>query len=527
MKILDSGERKRRWPGRLSIFLFALFVIAAGLGLLRIDFLRRVKHDPKGMLLDIPKSLLHAKLHAPPLDELHFHMKFKDYEKILAKREEALRVGLLFSDDSDEVPAELEADGRTIPVKMRLKGDWPDHFQTDKWSFRVKTKKGTQYHGMRRFSVQAPWVRRYLGEWLFLASVRREGILAPRYDFVKLVFNGKSKGIYAVEEHFAKELLESEKRAEAPIAKFDENPHWEQRRISHNDFHLGWFDLDHLDFRTAQVSFFSQSKLQENPVMREQMEATRHLLEGFQREKLKPSQVFDLQSMARFLALCRVWGADHALIWHNLRFYYNPVTTRLEPIAFDGEPWGWSEEDKMRSDLFAGQQFSMSRGGWYPWIRDFLAQKEALSLYMRALWEYSDPAWSKSLLDEYGKGLHDRLLALHLEWPQLQSPAPALLDGQRFFRGKLQTPVALEGKYSADGEGLKLRVGSVCDVPLELLAVRVGNRSFELPQPLFLSAYEKLESRQEHEFHVPLSLPAQGEQVRRGVPEFRPAADPA
>ncbi|HKI84334.1 MAG TPA: hypothetical protein VKA63_08360, partial [Candidatus Krumholzibacteria bacterium] len=126
MKILDTGERKRRWPARLLLLIFAFLVIMAGLGLLRPDFLRRVKHDPKGMLLEIPKSLIHAKMHAPPLDEIHFHMKFKNYEKILAKREEALRVGLLFTTDEDEVPAEMEADGKTIPVKMRLKGDWPD-----------------------------------------------------------------------------------------------------------------------------------------------------------------------------------------------------------------------------------------------------------------------------------------------------------------------------------------------------------------------------------------------------------------
>ncbi len=514
MKILDTGERKLRWPARLLLLLFALLVITAGLGLLQPDFLRRVKHDPKGMLLDAPKSLIHARLHAPPLDEIHFHMKFKNYEKILAKREEALRVGLLFSTDEDEVPAELEADGETIPVKMRLKGDWPDHFETDKWSFRVKTKKGTQYHGMRRFSVQAPWVRQYLGEWLFLNSVRREGILAPRYDFVRLSFNGKSKGIYAVEEHFSKELLESQDRAEAPIAKFDEDPHWEQRRIAHDELQLGWFDLDHLDFETAKVSFFQQAKLEKDPILRNQMEAARHLLQGFQRGELKPSEVFDVKLMAHYIALCRIWGADHSLIWHNLRFYYNPVTARLEPIAFDGEPWGWSQEDKMRSDLFAGQQFSMNRGGWYPWVRRFLAQEEALREYMKALWEYSDPTWSSSLMDEYGRGLHDRLLALHLEWPELQSPVPALLDGQRFFRGKLKILVALSSEYQAADDSLELRLDSVCDVPSEILGVKVGDESWELPTPLFVPAHEKTQALRSQSFRVPLPLPTAGDTVK-------------
>jgi len=31
-----------------------------------------------------------------------------------------------------------------------------------------------------------------------------------------------------------------------------------------------------------------------------------------------------------------VLGAYHGHFWHNMRFYYNPVSARLEPIGFDG-----------------------------------------------------------------------------------------------------------------------------------------------------------------------------------------------
>ena len=30
-----------------------------------------------------------------------------------------------------------------------------------------------------------------------------------------------------------------------------------------------------------------------------------------------------------------MFGTKHTIRWHNLRFYLNPVTLRLEPIAFD------------------------------------------------------------------------------------------------------------------------------------------------------------------------------------------------
>ena len=513
MKIVDSGPRRRKWPARLLLLAFALVVALAGLGFFNRAFLSRVRHDPRGILVEAPRNYLHARLHAPRLQDLHFHLKFKDYERILAKREEAMHIGLLFTGKKDEVPATLEVDGRKMPVKMRLKGDWPDHFQTDKWSFRVRMRKGTQFGGMRRFSIQHPRARRYLGEWLFLNSMRREGILAPRYDFVRVTLNGDPKGIFAIEEHFAKELLESQERTEGPIAKFDEDPLWRQRELSHNRHGLGWFDLDHLDYRSAQVSFFSEGSLRRDPILHGEMEAARHLLEGFQRGTLSASEVFDLPRMARYLALCRVWGADHSLIWHNLRFYYNPHTTRLEPIAFDGEPWGWNREDMDRTDIIDGHQISMGLGGWYPWMRDFLADPRALALYMRDLWRFSDPAWSDSLLNEYGDELEKRLLALRLEWPRLEGPVPALRRGQDFFRGKLQPLAAMTGEYEDTGDSLVIELASVCDLPLELTALRLGDHSWEPDAPLVLPSRRQAEEPHYRRLSIPLSSPLAGAEV--------------
>ena len=39
--------------------------------------------------------------------------------------------------------------------------------------------------------------------------------------------------------------------------------------------------------------------------------------------------------MAAFIAVSDYFGTWHAVRWHNLRFYLNPITLRLEPIPFD------------------------------------------------------------------------------------------------------------------------------------------------------------------------------------------------
>jgi hypothetical protein len=61
------------------------------------------------------------------------------------------------------------------------------------------------------------------------------------------------------------------------------------------------------------------------------------LLRSFLEGALPASDVFDVESTGRFLAVAEVWRSQGALRWNNLRFYYNPLSGRLEPIGFAGD----------------------------------------------------------------------------------------------------------------------------------------------------------------------------------------------
>ena len=107
-------------------------------------------------------------------------------------------------------------------------------------------------------------------------------------------------------------------------------------------------------------------------------------------------------------------------------------------------------------------------------------------------------------------------------------PVPAHLEGQRFFRGKLQTPVALEGTYAAEGDdGLKVWAGSVWNVPLELLAVHVRGTPFRASPASLPPGVQETEivagARDSRAAHPARS----GRGSASGVSELRPPADPA
>ena len=72
------------------------------------------------------------------------------------------------------------------------------------------------------FSIQSPDTRSFLNEWVMHQFFKKEEVLTTRYTFMPVYINNVEMGIYAVEEHFEKQLLESKDKREGPILKFDE-----------------------------------------------------------------------------------------------------------------------------------------------------------------------------------------------------------------------------------------------------------------------------------------------------------------
>ena len=276
------------------------------------------------------------------IDPISIDIKFKDYQKLEYKRAVTLSAGtkglrpILFSTDDDYVKAKIRYQNKNYKIKMRLKGDWADHIANRQWSFRVKIRDDKSLFGMNRFSLNAAHTRNYLYEWMYYKILANEELIALRSRFVKVTLNGKCLGIYALEEHFSKELIENNRHREGPIIKFSEDVFWEQAwggRLSK----LQLLDNGEVFLQnTSEIMPFGYNKILSNPIQYSYFLAARNLLEGFRLGQIPASQVFDKSKMSRFIVLSQIMGAWHALRWHNLRFYYNPITRLIEPIGYDG-----------------------------------------------------------------------------------------------------------------------------------------------------------------------------------------------
>ncbi|MEC7641589.1 MAG: hypothetical protein VYC17_05475 [Nitrospinota bacterium] len=289
----------------------------------------RILQGLKYSLITTPANYIKAATTDSEIKKVFIDIKFKHIHKLQEKRAAALKKGVLISEPDDYVPAKIRYQNRSLKAKLRLKGDWTDHLESDKWSFRIHIKGKDQLFGMRRFSLQAPKVRGWHSEALFQQYLRQDGILAPRYFFVNEIINGKDIGIMAFEEHFSKELLESQGRREGVILKIDDKYLWQGFAAKLPQT----FPFFH--FTRAPIEAFRSGQIAKSLKLSSDLALATGLLRGFLQGKLPASSVFHPELWAKFIAAHEVWNSCNGLTWINLHFYFNPVTALLEPIGFD------------------------------------------------------------------------------------------------------------------------------------------------------------------------------------------------
>jgi len=331
------------------------------------------------------------------LDELHIYFDKQGMRKVNQKREEALKKGILQSSDDDWVKAKLtENDSLSNDVNVRLKGDWTDHLKGDYWSYRIKMPKDKSWNRMQVFSLQDPETRSYLDEWIYHKALEKVDVITPRYGFVKFSQNNQDPVLYAYEEHFDKQIAEFKNRREGVIVKFSEDYLWNQR-LRNKDIHNK--DIHQNVIHNADILPFKAGKTLKDPKLTEQFERAQDLMDAYRNRSAPANEVFDMDLMAKYYAITDIFDANHSAIWHNLRFYYNPVTRKLEPIGFDG----YTESGHYRIYVklfFAEFMSSEYEDEWSAFYKYIFRDEEFIRYHTPAMMKYSSDDFINELLEE-------------------------------------------------------------------------------------------------------------------------------
>lgn len=312
-----------------------------------------------------------------------------DYMQIMENRKKAFATGVLQTEDDSWVKGLVSGGEELMKAKIRLKGDWLDHLWGTKWSFRIKMRKQFAWNRLRVFSVQTPVAREYLREWEAHKLFAWHDLLTTRYGFIPLYINNESRGLYAWEEHFDKQLLEWRYRREGPILKFTEDVFWQMQRNNLN-YDDKWRTLPY--FEAAVIMPFREGKTLSSPNLYGQFMNGQKLMVQYKHRLKPPAEIFDIRKMAGYYALMDVLKISHGMVWHNQRMYFNPVLCKLEPIAFDayGDHREFESGIEINSAYVAlnpGEIVNAEDAMYFELFKDSLF----LSYYLEALDRMTDP----------------------------------------------------------------------------------------------------------------------------------------
>ena len=478
VKLKRGGYFKKNRIRNTGIFLLFVLLIISG-------FVASNKVKTKGYngLYDFIRTVCSNYINgmdAKP-EQISIVIKNKDFKILEENRRNALERGVIINDmDGEYVPAELEYRNRKMKIKLRLKGHMTDHLQENKWSFRIKVVNKELFMGMKRFTIQHPGTRGYIYEWIYHELMRRAGVIALRYTFINVSVNGKDWGIYAVEENFEKELIENNQRKKGPILRFDPDMYWVHRynmmkKESAVDEFASYYSSNPVAYREEDI-------LKDSAQLVEYRKGIA-LMEGIRSKKIRVEDAFDIPLLAKFHAIIDLVGGQHAIDWSDIKYYFNPLTERLEPVAYESftqfpirELSGMYRFIKLDSAVYHAD-----------WHTTLFSDPAFFRAYTQALKQISDPAYLDAFFAENEEALKQNMAILSKEFPFKKFDKELYYKSQHMIKKMLAPPKALLAYFNGTTENsISLQVGNTESLPVEIKSITVGDVKIELQKPVIL-----------------------------------------
>ena len=460
-----------------------------------------VKQSVRGIVTFI-KNPSYKGFFISPKETVSFDINFRDFQELNNRRKLALENYSLKFVENDYISADMTFQGQKFPVKIKLKGSTAyEHQLVKKWSFKVKLKGDSRFMGMKSFSLMDPKRRNYMMEWLYRVALKEEGIISKKYDFVNVSINGSKMGLYAFDEEFNKTLLERNLRRDGPVISLKDDSFWLEK--------AAW-TLPPNEWGDYYLSAPIEIKNSKNNITTKHSQEAIDLLSAFRRGELSVSKVFDIEKLAKTMAIGDILKAGHGFYPFNSIFYYNPIIHKLEPIPDDA----YGEDHFQEDGIF---RYDGSPAGTYlDQITDDFDFAEA---YLRELNRVTNTSFLDNLLLKYSKEISENQKAFTADFlvgETVKLPSDMLHNNINTLNENLNPHVAVIANFEKSNVGgVTLKIAASTPLPVELISLTIDDEFTLLPCNLDeKKCVHKIKGKEhqnvmnfsEHEFFYPESF---------------------
>lgn len=190
--------------------------------------------------------------------------------------------------------------------KLKMIGRYWDHYNTDKFSFRIKSKKNFFINDKTNFYHSQV---RYGGvyEWFGNEILKLFDIISLDCGFVDVTINGEHKNLYFYQEQPTSNTIEKNHRKPGITFRISKDS-------SKNLYVSNLYDFD----KENDSNYLKLLNVK---------------LEKYNQQQLLPKKLFNIQKMIDFGTAMSFLNADHARYPMNTYFYFNPTDSLVEPFS--------------------------------------------------------------------------------------------------------------------------------------------------------------------------------------------------
>jgi len=150
------------------------------------------------------------------IDTIHITIPPKAIYLLEENRKDAVSKKLLL--DPISVNGDVIIQNERIPVKIRLKGELPDHWSVmRRASLNIELDHSTPLIVTKKFSLQKPSSRQFPYDHIYHKIREDLGLIYRERRFLRVILNGEDWGVMDFEEHFGKDFFYNHSLAESLI----------------------------------------------------------------------------------------------------------------------------------------------------------------------------------------------------------------------------------------------------------------------------------------------------------------------
>ena len=392
-------------------------------------------------------------------DRLYLDVKFEGIQLLNYARESALSRGKITDEENKvTVNGKLSIGNNQYKVELSPTGQSLDMIGSiNKRAYKVTVLEGKKIYGMQEFKLLPPISRHHMVEWVGHALEDKEGLISLRYFFVEVTLNGDDLGVYAIEEHFNKELLENRKAREGIILQ------------TKNDVTISP--------KQTQIRIFNEKKISKDLNTRNRIRLLKSALQSLKNNEIEIGRLFDFEKFATQFAIIDLMYGYHA--WgSNSIYYFNPITNLIEPITREYNSLRYSDGQyfgELIIEMYHGEE-----GSDWNFVNKLLQNKEFTMHYLKQLVRLSDKKYLDEFFSDVDEDMNIQKKILYRDDPFYKFPKEYMYNRQTQIIEKLNQDLTIIANVDEDNQAfynIKFRNNS--SFPIELLKIFSSDQNLE------------------------------------------------